>query len=461
MGKDGEPMEKNGRTMEKSGRIIGKGAVYLLFLILMAALHWNMSLDISDDAIFAEELKNETLLEHISHLYFVTNGKVFTDTMAAVFTSLDPLVWKTLDTAMLFVIAVCAGRLFLSPGKEFLGCIAVLFLNFSSLPSAGYVASSVNYIWSAAALLAALLPLKYGRRMEGRPVFFFLCCAAALYAGSQEQSGAIAVTVYTLYITGCLFRKARIPKYIWVPYGTAILSLALLLTAPGHANKAASYNIFCIPDYLSLGFLEKAVRGFTSTAAVVVTGQTVVWPLFCFLLLLAVWMNRKDFPARLLSFLPLAGSLVLGNFQEFLPEAARGALSYRASWSFTMPDYRYIDASSYGSWQSYLPLAAALLILGLVFLEIFWAFGRGKTGACLFLTLAAGFCSRVVMGFSPTLYGAYYRTFLFLYLALGICIAMVLDRLLREGGRARAALALSAVLPCLLAAYGESLKSIM
>ena len=126
-----------------------------------------------------------------------------------------------------------------------------------------------------------------------------------------------------------------------------------------------------------------------------------------------------------------------------------------------MPAYRYIDASSYGSWQSYLPLAAALLILGLVFLEVFWAFGRGKAGACLFLTLAAGFCSRVVMGFSPTLYGAYYRTFLFLYLALGICIAMVLDRLLREGGRARAALALSAVLPCLLAAYGESLKSIM
>ena len=50
--------------------------VCLLFFILLFFLHRNMSLNLSDDAIFSQELKKETLLQHISHLYFKTNGKI-------------------------------------------------------------------------------------------------------------------------------------------------------------------------------------------------------------------------------------------------------------------------------------------------------------------------------------------------------------------------------------------------
>ena len=49
----------------------------IAFFGLMSVLHWNMSLDLSDDGIFKEVLKNQTLAQHISNLYFVTNGKIF------------------------------------------------------------------------------------------------------------------------------------------------------------------------------------------------------------------------------------------------------------------------------------------------------------------------------------------------------------------------------------------------
>lgn len=442
-------------------KAIGTWGTYALFLVLMALLHREMSLDISDDGIFKEILKEKTLAEHMSTLYFSLNGKVFPDTLAAVFTYLPPVVWKALDAAVLLGIVLCVRKLFAPSAPAALCMVPVLLLDFGLLPSAGYVATSVNYLWTSAAALAALLPLKYADRFPGCPAMYPVCAAAGIYAGNHELSGAIVVTVYTLFLGAALYKKNTVSRYLWFQYFLAILGLVFLFTAPGHVHRESVYNIFCIPDYLALDPLEKLARGVTSTAAVILTGHTVIWPLFCYLLALAVWLRNRQPFIRLLSLVPLASCLVLGNFQRFLPEPAREALSYRASWSFSMPDYRYIDAVSYPSWRAYLPLAAALLVLGLAVLEIFWAFGRGKEGICLFLTFAAGFCTRLAMGFSPTLYGSYYRTFIFLYLALGICIVMLTDRLLRSGDRLKAGLGAAAVCICVAYTYYGSMQGIL
>lgn len=446
--------------LDRNQNKIERYAVYLLFLVLMVILHWNMSLNISDDAIFGEELKHETLLEHISHLYFTTNGKVFADTMAAIFTSIHPFVWKALNITMLFLIIICIEKLFIMSKKNILSCFVILLLNFKFLISAGYVASSVNYIWSSAALLVSLLPLKYVRWFEQKPALLIGCWLAGLYAGNQEQAGTILTTVYTLFIVFHLIKKNRVHKYIWVQYVISILSLLLLFTAPGHANKATTYNIFCIPDYLSLDVIEKMIRGFTSTAAVIITGQTVIWPLFCFLLLLIVWMKNKELLIRLLSLIPFIASLFLGNFQHFLPPNIVEKFAHYTTWGFYMPDYMYIDASTYTNWQFYVPLAISLIIAGLILWQILWAFGTETKGIIFFLIFSAGFCSRIIMGFSPTLYGAHYRTFIFLYLALGICIAIMLDELLMNKERIKTIIGLSATFLCVAATYSESLKSI-
>ena len=70
--------------------------------ILLFFLHRNIEPEPQCDAIFSQELEKETLLQHISHLYFKTNGKIFTDTMAAIFTYLPSFVWKTVDIGVLF-----------------------------------------------------------------------------------------------------------------------------------------------------------------------------------------------------------------------------------------------------------------------------------------------------------------------------------------------------------------------
>ena len=132
-------------------------------------------------------------------------------------------------------------------------------------------------------------------------------------------------------------------------------------------------------ELASHDFFEKFIRGITSTASVIITGQTFIWPLFCFLLMLAVWIKNRNKFIRFVSLVPLAGSLILGNFQKYLmPEKIINRLSYYTSWSYSVPDYRYIDAITYTKWYSYIPLAAALILLGLVVLQILWALEKTK-----------------------------------------------------------------------------------
>ena len=434
----------------------------IAFFGLMSVLHWNMSLDLSDDGIFKEVLKNQTLAQHISNLYFVTNGKIFPDSMAAIFTYLNPVIWKTVNIVILFIIAVCIQKLFV-PSRSIALCLfAVFLLDFGLLPSAGYVATSANYVWTSAATLIALLPLKYADRFRRYLWMYPICMLAGIYAGNQELSGAVVVTVYTLYVGESLFAKTKICRYIWIQYGISVLSLIFLLTAPGHINRSSAYHKFCIPEYLTLDFFEKFIRGITSTASVIITGQTFIWPLFCFLLMLAVWIKNRNKFIRFVSLVPLAGSLILGNFQKYLlPEKIINRLSYYTSWSYSVPDYRYIDAITYTKWYSYIPLAAALILLGLVVLQILWAFGKTKKGIVLFLTFAAGFCTRITMGFSPTLYGSSFRTFIFLYIALGICIVMLLDEIMKSKDRVKVLLGIGAAGICAAFTYIGSLQSIL
>lgn len=434
----------------------------MAFFILMAILHWNMSLDVSDDGIFKDVLNNITLREHISNLYFITNGKIFPDSMAAIFTYLNPIIWKTLNIAILFLIAVCIHKLFV-PSKPLVLCTVVIFLmDFNLLPSAGYVATSANYVWTSAATLVSLLPLKYAGKFVKCPWMYPICIIAGIYAGNQELSGAIVVTVYTLFLGACLVKREKFYKYIWVQYGVSILSLVFLFTAPGHINRSSAYHQFCIPEYLTLDFYEKFIRGITSTASVIVTGQTLIWPLFCFLLMLVVWIKNKEPMIRLLSVIPIAGSLILGNFQKILlPEKVIDKFSYYTSWSYSVPDYRSIDAVTYTKWYSYIPLLTALILLGLVVLQIAWAFGKTKKGIILFLTFAAGFCTRIAMGFSPTIYGSSFRTFIFLYIALGICIVMLLDEIITSKDRIKLLLGGIAAGICVIATYIGSLQGIL
>lgn len=401
------------------------------------------------------------MIDHIFSLYFVENGKVFPDTLAAIFTYINPIVWKICNIFMLLTIAICINKLFLFRYTKLFGCIVVLLFPFSLLTSAGYVATSVNYVWSTAALLVALIPLKYIQKFHTKPILYAVCILACIYASNQEQSGAVLVTVYLIFIIYSFCIKTKVYKYIWIQFIISILGVVFVFSAPGHIQRSQLYTIFNQPDFLTLDFFEKLIRGFTSTSAVIITGQYLIWPLLCLMLLLVIWIRRQEIYIRFLAVIPVLGSLGLGLFQEYMPIKIRRLFSFYPPWGYSMPDYMYIDASTYTQTKYYIPLFITLILLGLVILEIFWAFGRELKGIIIFLVFSAGICTRVIMGFSPTLYGSSFRTFIFLYFLLGICVVMLLEEILMGREKVKILIGCTSLGLSTIVTYISSLQSII
>ncbi|MBQ9211571.1 MAG: hypothetical protein IJ153_07725 [Clostridia bacterium] len=396
-----------------------------------------MSLDLSDDGIFQNVLNEKSLLAHMRELYFQVNGKVLPDTMAAVFTHLNPWLFKVINPLVFVCIAYCINWLFGEAKQNtVLGCAVVLLLPFSFLTSAGYVATDTNYVWCAAAVLVSLIPLKDAEALKRHKLMYLVCVLSTIYAGNQEQSAAVLLAVYALVIIARLIRKEKVNAFVWFLLSVIVVSMFLLWMAPGHQNRTLSYSIFRTPDFKMLSFAQKLFRGFTSTMAYFIAGRDLLWPLLCFLLMLLVVCNEginQSIAAKASSIMLFGSSITFGILQDILlPAKVNELFHYYPTWGWSMWDYRPIDAITYTVPRFYFPIIVSIILLGLVYLEFFWIFGRGGTSLVLSLVFSAGLATRMVMGLSPTLYGSSFRTFIFSYISLMICVVKLQGKLVEK-----------------------------
>ncbi|HIT34178.1 MAG TPA: hypothetical protein IAC31_06085 [Candidatus Faecousia intestinigallinarum] len=407
---------------------------YICLFIALFLLHLPMQLNLGDDGNFAKVLQSKSLLQHMANLYWNVNGKILPDTMAAVFTYLPPLLFKTLNTLAGVLIAWCIRRLFL-PQSTFsacAACCAVLMFPLSLLRSAGWVATSTNYWWCSAGLLTALLPIVYYMKGVSIPTpCKIFAPLAAFYAGNQEQTCAVLLVVYCGVCL--LWRKKRRPDYGFLLFQglLSLACLALLLTAPGHVHRVLEYSQYRVVDYPNWTFFEKLHHGFTSTMASLLSGIFPVTLLFLSLCCFLVFRKTKQLLPRLIAAAPLGLYLITSYgyqfFRDFLPFLPHFRYYY-AHRNFGLSDFTYINAYTYDQESVYLPV---ILSIGMVFcigISLYVIYGAAPKTLLHFTTLGAGLASRISIGFSPTIYGSSTRTMTLLCLSLIVTsVQMFLD----------------------------------
>lgn len=185
---------------------------------------------------------------------------------------------------------------------------------------------------------------------------------------------------------------------------SAVLYLALdgagllfMLLLPGHiARSREQGGLFAVPDYASWTFADKVAGGTTATFANVYFQPMLVFTLLCVLLFLAALLMknmswRTIVPATLL--LAFAVYERLTDYEGFVTFY---------DFTFGLPD---TDGS----------IASIVLIAVISFLILFtiWMLFENKWEAGgVIWALLLGAASRVIMGFSQTLFGSSFRTFI-------------------------------------------------
>ena len=255
----------------------------------------------------------------------------------------------------------------------------------------------------------------------------FLYSTALLYAANQEQMALILCSIYILFSV-YFFYTNNSSRYIILQTCICLASLVFILSAPGNHARLLKETTKWFPDYNLLTFMDKFILGFTTTILPYILNFDSIFITFCLFISISVWKKHNKALYRLVSLIPLFFSVFFNLYEKFI---------CRIIPSLTDMYIRYpekvllknIHIINFNHLTSYFSLIIGVITVGTIFFSIFLVFGNSKSGWLCLTIFSIGFCSRIIMGFSPTIFASGLRTYTFLYFSLIICCILIIKEL--------------------------------
>lgn len=403
---------------------------YIALFVVMFLWHLPMTLNISDDANFGTLLAEMNIWSLIKRIYFTGSGKIFSDTAGAVFAYLPSIIWKIIDSIVRVLIAWCMVYVFTDRKAlaRWIAVIVALLFPKDLLLSAGYCVTSTNYVWPSLAILVALIPMRDsidGKKSSWtKEIVFMLAC---LYGANQEQAAAILIAAHIVFMIYGYTKRIKISPFIYVNFIASILMLIVFITSPGFRSKSVlQYNTVALPYFPVMGVVDKLSLGFSTSVAHFISQINVVFLVFLFVLSVLVIKRQENILLKCVGTLPLMVCVSLRFFSKRLDKFFANI----TNWSFKMVDFLPVNTSNFDDYKSYVPMAVGIGIICLILICFYLAYGNKIKSLLMMVIFLAGLSSRIVMGFSYTVFGSGNRTFIYAYFALMLLILLMANDVL-------------------------------
>lgn len=394
--------------------------VLCAFIFILCVIRVSYGL-LSDDAVVAPTITSQTLWGNFIQRW-TYNGRIFTDVLANIFYRIPIYVWKAFDVCIYALIALILSKIYTQNSwiDVLTVCVLILMFSMDYLNSAGYIASSTNYVYTVAGLLVVQYHLLLVRKQERishlqYPVIVF----CILYITNHDQTAVVLIGGLFLYlIYNVIFspgNKAIIKNNVmWLIL--SVVCYILMLAIPGHVYRMTNTSEmeFWFPQYADWTLYKKIYHGFSTTVANFLFSNVKLF-LLILLLLFILSLSQDKIYKKIIAGIPIL-TIVLSNYIG----ADKFILFY--SYSCGMPDLRPLS-------ESLIPFCVAVLSVCSIYITIFTCMTdkKRKYLALMLLVLASG--SREMMGLSATLYASSFRTFTFFLYSVIACCLLILREL--------------------------------
>lgn len=437
---------------------------FVAYGLVMLAVHFLIPIGHGDDGVFVTYLGDQPsiskLMEVLGERYQVWSSRLLIEAVLFLLVHV-PLLWRFLDTLLMIAITVMLSSIFnekKSTTVNWAIVLLVLAFPFKTMDTAGWMATTLNYSWPLALGLFALLPLANHVKRKKTPLWMtILSFPALLFAANQEQMCAVLLAVSGV-VTLYLWRRDK--KIPWLFAAQVVLcaaSMIFILTCPGNSARTVSEIGRWFPEFAGLSLFQKLEIGYSSSLYEFLMKRNPIFLAFC-ALLAVVGVKHKRISVRVASCIPLGAHLVFGQlpgvFGQVIPHIVglNGKMTqFGTGFQLTSP-------------TTWLPDIVLTVVVACILIALFFAIEDRILAAFSCVLFLVGFASRVVMGFSPTVWASSTRTFIFMYFSL-IGVSIILFNILMQhasttkkaktltlcGIGVFAAIALDGVLPFLVA----------
>ncbi len=419
----------------------------VLFLLLtgglLLLLHTRIPVDTHDDAAFATYW-TRPLWKVLKWRYDTWTSRILIEG-ALIPLTVFPNIWRILNVGMILLFVWCTADLFgVGGGKRFpaMGILfALLFtVPLYSLHSAGWITTTVNYLWPLSLGLVAMRPAKHffcGEKCAGWECA--ICPLCLVYAADLEQMCAILSGVYLLCGVHALAEKKKPSVLCCVQAGLIVLMLCLIWLCPGNRIRLAAETEYWFPEFGELSFLQKLLWGWIGTFQHYMKEGNFLFMLLPGVLLAQLatrYQREKNRKIRMLlpalfCFFPYFywGLLPLWEYLRARGRLLGGIELLRALvYNAQLPGF-----SPYTSLQTGFQAAVFLGLCVCLPVTIFLVHGRSRETLLQLLILGAGLLSRVIVGLSPTFFTSGGRTAIYASAAVLIVVLRNVQIFLQSG----------------------------
>lgn len=403
----------------------GRGAILALF-ILQLILMFFITPNKYDDEKFLSWLENDTIPNILVNRYETWSSRVIIDATIFSMLKISKYLWVVAQAAMMALLAYSISKLFIKKEnrKEMTTMLLFLILVYplDVMNGAGWGASTVNYIWPLATALFCMIPIK--KVWDGEKIRFFqypLYAIALLYACNQEQTCAIVFGTYILFNILLIFKNKKIHPFMIIQLILAIASLVFILTAPGNYIRKDTEAIMGFPDFEMLTIQDKFSLGVTTTMGTILKNSRIPFTILSLMIAGFVFVTYKEKLYRIVAIIPFTSICALG----LLSDITFSIFPYLNSIVGALTSQGLIlNASNCNNLFNVIPIIFSFVVFFSMILSILLIFKK-LNGNIALLVFLVGFASRVMMGFSPTVFASSTRTSIFFEFAMLIVALLI------------------------------------
>lgn len=416
---------------------------FILFFVLMLLMHLIMGVN-GDDIKYSKVLSNQTVAGYINYRYHNWSSRLVIESILIVLARQSIILWGILDSVIYAVAVYYTVKLFNYKNSKhiaFLGVLLFLMYPFHEMASAGWMATTLNYLWCFAFGMIASIPLINWAYDEKTSIpVYIISFLALIYAVNQEQCCALIFGFNILILLNCLITKKKLNRYNILVILVSFASMIFILTCPGNSIRFAAETSYWYPQFASYGILENIYLGIIPTFSLLLE-EKIIFPLFYLILTLAALTKVKNKYLKYALYLNAVFILFLVGYKTLLDISTLGtALNSNTLTQLTSPFagvvniipplkqalvvMRYETIAE----MNVLTIAIALYLLISCCLLLVKVFGNIRP-LVMFL---AGFASKFITAFSPTVFVSGPRTMIFFYFILIMLILMLIVKLFDE-----------------------------
>lgn len=414
-------------TIKHDGRINKKNAYYTSLIgvmIFFAFLHLFTTISFGDDTWFGVALDKYGFLGWLEMRYETWTSRLIIESIIITILKCPAFVWKSVDVLMMTLLYYDLVQLMgIQEDKKSSFYLAMLFCvyPFMHMGSAGWVATSVNYSWTLAIGLFAMIDLKrYIQGVKIKKYRYVVDLAALIMACNQEL---VVPIILVFCITGSVICRGKKQPAVYPGIGIVIslLSLIFIFTAPGNAVRKVEEIANCMPEFGVLSFIDKLRLITVSTLEHFVSIPNMIFFIFTLLIALIGMDDAKQKRRRIVSSLPLIVNIVFTIYFGITNIIINRNLNY------TTPDIFIVNLKT-GLLQ-YSMIAGLILIIVCSLLTLYWCLESKCHWLILSMILGLGLATRMALCISPTMFVSGTRTYFFMYMSMIIVNAYLINRL--------------------------------